>query len=78
MEETKHIWHSGKFVKWEDASVHVLVHALHYGTSVFEGIRCYETSAGPAIFRCREHVRRLFDSARVFRMDDFGWRAVAP
>ncbi len=73
MEATKKIWHNGNFVKWEDAHVHVLAHALHYGTSVFEGIRCYDTSAGPAIFRCREHVRRLFDSAKIFRMDEFGF-----
>ena len=73
MQETKFIWHNGELTGWKDAVVHVLSHALHYGTSVFEGIRCYETAAGPAIFRCREHVRRLFDSAKVFRMDSFGF-----
>ena len=73
IEATKKIWHNGNLVDWEDAHVHVLVHALHYGTSVFEGIRCYETPAGAAIFRAREHVRRLFDSAKLYRMDDFAF-----
>ncbi|MCP5118344.1 MAG: branched-chain amino acid transaminase [bacterium] len=70
---TKKIWHNGKLIDWKDASVHVLSHALHYGTSVFEGIRCYETPAGPAIFRAREHVRRFFESAKLYRLDDFGF-----
>jgi branched-chain amino acid aminotransferase len=70
---TRKIWHNGKLIRWEDARVHVLAHALHYGTSVFEGIRCYDTPAGPAIFRAREHIRRLFDSARVYRLDGFGF-----
>ena len=73
MEATKSIWHNGELIDWNEAKVHVLSHALHYGTSVFEGIRCYDTSAGPAIFRCREHVRRLFDSAKIFRLDDVGF-----
>lgn len=73
LEATKKIWHNGNLVDWADAHVHVLAHALHYGTSVFEGIRCYETPEGPAIFRAREHVRRLFDSAKLYRMDDFGF-----
>jgi branched-chain amino acid aminotransferase len=65
---TKHIWFNGKLVPWEKATVHVLSHALHYGSSVFEGIRAYETPRGVAIFRLREHMRRLADSARIYRI----------
>ena len=63
------IWMNGEFVAWEDAKVHVLTHALHYGTGVFEGIRCYETEQGPAIFRNREHLDRLRRSAELYHMD---------
>jgi branched-chain amino acid aminotransferase len=59
---------NGEFVKWEDAKVHVLTHALHYGTGVFEGVRCYDTPSGPAIFRHQEHVDRLFQSAELYYM----------
>jgi len=59
----------GKFVDWDKASVHILTHTLHYGLGVFEGIRCYETETGPAIFRLNEHIERLFNSARIFLMD---------
>src|SRR5712671_4634414 len=69
MKPTEKIWCNGKFIAWDDARVHVLSHVIHYGSAVFEGIRCYETAAGPAIFRLREHVRRLADSAKIFRMD---------
>ena len=69
MKPTEKIWCNGKFIAWDDARVHVLSHVIHYGSSVFEGIRCYETTAGPAIFRLREHVRRLADSAKIYRMD---------
>jgi len=62
------IWFDGKFVDWEKATVHVLTHALHYGSSVFEGIRCYSTSKGPAIFRMDAHINRLYDSAKIYRM----------
>ncbi|MBZ5640642.1 MAG: branched-chain amino acid transaminase [Acidobacteriia bacterium] len=65
---SKLIWMNGKLVRWEEARIHVLSHVVHYGSSVFEGIRCYDTKRGPAVFRLREHVRRLFDSARVYRM----------
>ena len=65
---TKFIWFNGKLVPWEKATVHVLSHALHYGSSVFEGIRAYETPKGVAIFRLREHVKRLADSARIYRI----------
>ena len=63
------IWFNGEFVRYEDATVHVLTHALHYGTSVFEGIRCYRTEKGSAIFRNPEHMQRLIDSAKIYRMD---------
>jgi len=63
------IWHNGEFVAWEDAKVHVLTHALHYGTGVFEGIRAYDTDEGPAIFRHHDHLRRLEDSAKLYYMD---------
>jgi branched-chain amino acid aminotransferase len=65
---SKLIWHNGEFVPWQQATVHVLAHGLHYGSSVFEGIRAYETQRGLAIFRLREHVERLYDSARIHRM----------
>jgi branched-chain amino acid aminotransferase len=69
MAETEKIWMNGEFVDWADAKVHVGVHGLHYGTGVFEGIRCYETSKGPAVFRLVEHLQRLHDSARLLYME---------
>jgi branched-chain amino acid aminotransferase len=63
------IWHNGEWIKWDDARVHVMSHVLHYGSSVFEGIRCYSTEKGPAIFRLREHMQRLLNSAKIYRMD---------
>lgn len=74
IQATEKIWHNGTMISWDEARVHVLTHALHYGTSVFEGIRCYSTPEGPAIFRAKEHVRRLFDSCKVYRMDDFAFK----
>jgi branched-chain amino acid aminotransferase len=65
---TQFIWFNGKLVPWEKATVHVLSHALHYGTSVFEGVRAYQTHNGIAIFRLRDHTRRLFDSAKIYRI----------
>ena len=65
---TPFIWFNGKLVPWEKATVHVLSHALHYGSSVFEGLRAYETHRGVAIFRLRDHTRRLYDSAKVYRI----------
>lgn len=64
---TKYIWFNGKMVNYADAKVHVLSHALHYGTAVFEGIRAYSTPKGPCIFRLNEHIDRLFNSARIYR-----------
>jgi branched-chain amino acid aminotransferase len=63
------IWFNGKLVPYEQATVHVLSHVIHYGSSVFEGVRCYKTERGSAVFRLREHLRRLVDSARIYRMD---------
>lgn len=69
LEKTERIWHNGKLIKWEDATIHVMSHVVHYGSSVFEGIRCYEPKSGPAIFRAEEHMQRLLDSAKIYRMD---------
>lgn len=66
MNATPYLWMNGKVIPWAEATVHVMAHALNYGTSVFEGIRCYKTHRGPAIFRLQPHIRRLFDSARVY------------
>jgi branched-chain amino acid aminotransferase len=63
------IWMDGKFVDWDDAKIHVLTHGLHYGYAVFEGIRCFPTPRGPAVFRLREHMERLLNSAKIYRMD---------
>lgn len=69
MNKTEKIWMDGRFVNWEDANVHILTHTLHYGLGVFEGIRCYNTSKGPAVFRLKEHVKRLFQSAKIFLLE---------
>jgi branched-chain amino acid aminotransferase len=63
------IWHNGDIKPWADATVHVMAHALHYGSSVFEGIRSYQTPGGTVIFRLRDHIRRLFQSARIYDID---------
>jgi len=63
------IWMNGKLVNWDDAKVHVLTHAMHYGSSWFEGIRCYDTKRGPAIFRLNAHLRRLYDSSKMYRAE---------
>ena len=63
------IWMDGKMVDWDEAKVHVCTHALHYGSGVFEGIRAYETESGTAVFRLKEHIERLFNSAKIFKMD---------
>ena len=77
IQETSKIWMDGEFVDWADAKVHVLTHTLHYGLGVFEGIRCYQTASGPAVFRLQEHVDRLYASAHIsalkvpFSKEDF-------
>ena len=68
MERTELIWMNGAFVPWEDAKVHVLTHGLHYGTGVFDSMRCYETELGPAVFRNAEHIERLLRSAELYYM----------
>jgi branched-chain amino acid aminotransferase len=70
METTDFIWMNGKFVKWADANIHILTHTLHYGTGVFEGIRCYETNLGPGIFRLKDHMNRLINSAKIIGMNN--------
>jgi branched-chain amino acid aminotransferase len=62
------IWRDGTLVDWQDATIHVMSHVVHYGSSIFEGIRCYSTPAGPAIFRAPDHMRRFIDSCRIYRM----------
>jgi branched-chain amino acid aminotransferase len=69
VDPTDLIWMNGEFVAWEDAKVHVLTHGLHYGTGVFEGVRCYDSELGPAVFRNAEHVERLFRSAELYYME---------
>jgi len=69
VQKTEKIWHNGKFIHWDDAKLHVLSHVVSYGSGVFEGIRCYETPQGPSIFRLREHMQRLINSARIYRME---------
>ena len=69
MQKAAEIWFNGEFVPWEDAKIHVLSHALHYGTSFFEGLRCYETAQGPACFRVEDHMKRLINSMKIYRTE---------
>ena len=69
MKALSKIWMDGKFIDWDDANVHILTHALHYGYSIFEGIRCFSTTRGPSIFRLPEHLERFQNSAKIYRMD---------
>ncbi|MEK7670923.1 MAG: branched-chain amino acid transaminase [Bacteroidota bacterium] len=69
LKEVEKIWMNGKLVNWHDAKIHVLSHVIHYGSSWFEGIRCYETTKGPAIFRLDKHLRRLFDSTKIYKTE---------
>ncbi len=68
-DENSKVWMDGEFVALKDAKINVLAHVIHYGSSVFEGIRCYETPDGPAVFRLEEHMQRLIDSAKIYKMD---------
>ena len=68
LQTTEHIWHNGKLIRWEDANIHVMSHVIHYGSSVFEGIRCYQQPHGAGVFRLDEHMARLVDSAKIYRM----------
>ncbi|MEJ2367316.1 MAG: branched-chain amino acid transaminase [Acidobacteriota bacterium] len=67
--KTDWIWLNGEFVRWEDAKIHILSHVIHYGTGVFEGIRCYETPKGPQVMRLQDHIKRLYNSAKIYRME---------
>ncbi|MCK4350611.1 MAG: branched-chain amino acid transaminase [Candidatus Krumholzibacteria bacterium] len=67
--KSKKIWMDGKFVDWDDANIHVCAHVVHYGTAVFEGIRCYKTKKGAAVFRLDPHIKRLYNSAKMYRME---------
>ena len=66
---TEKIWHNGKLIPWNQATLHVMSHVVNYGSSVFEGVRCYALPSGPGIFRAKEHAQRLLDSAKVYRID---------
>jgi branched-chain amino acid aminotransferase len=67
--KSKKIWMDGEFVEWDDAKIHVCSHVVHYGTAVFEGIRCYNTKKGPAVYRLGPHIKRLYNSAKMYRME---------
>ena len=69
IQKTEKIWHNGKLIHWDDAKLHVMSHVVNYGSSVFEGVRCYALPTGPAIFRAAEHIQRLLDSAKIYRID---------
>lgn len=69
IQKTNYIWFNGRLVEWDKATVHVLSHVVHYGSSFFEGMRCYETPRGTAVFRLTPHIRRLFDSAKIYRTE---------
>jgi branched-chain amino acid aminotransferase len=74
IEKTEKIWHNGKLVPWDEAQIHVMSHVVNYGSSVFEGVRCYALPGGPAIFRAQEHAQRLLDSAKIYRIEvDYSW-----
>ena len=68
-DRTAKVWINGKIVDWTDATIHIASHVVHYGSAVFEGARCYKTPKGSAFFRLDAHIRRLYDSARIYRMD---------
>ena len=67
--KTDKIWMNGRLVPWDQATIHILSHVVHYGSCIFEGIRCYETARGPAIFRLQDHIRRMIDGCRIYRME---------
>ena len=69
IQKTEKIWRNGKLIAWDDAMIHVMSHVVHYGSAVFEGVRCYKLPSGPAIFRAEDHMQRLIDSAKIYRME---------
>ena len=78
IQEVEKIWMNGTLVDWGEAKIHVLTHALHYGSGVFEGIRCYKTSKGAAVFRLRDHMIRLMDSGKLYFMNGAHLMRMAP
>src|SRR5438270_5581107 len=69
IQKTEKVWHNGKLIRWDDAHIHVMSHVVNYGSSIFEGIRCYALPSGPAIFRAQDHIQRLLDSSKIYRID---------
>jgi branched-chain amino acid aminotransferase len=69
IQKTEKIWRNGKLIAWDEATIHVMSHVVHYGSAVFEGVRCYKLPSGPAIFRAEEHMQRLLDSGKIYRME---------
>src|SRR5438270_7650147 len=69
IKKSEKIWHNGRLIAWDDATLHVMSHVVNYGSSVFEGVRCYAQPNGAAIFRAQEHMQRLLDSAKVYRIE---------
>ena len=69
LQETEWIWRDGEMIRWQDAQVHVLSHSMQFGSSIFEGIRCYNTPSGPAVFRLQDHLQRMINSAKIYRID---------
>ena len=69
IKESEFVWHNGHLIPWDEAKIHVMAHVVNYGSSVFEGIRCYHTPKGPAIFRLRDHTLRLLQSCKIYRID---------
>ena len=69
VQKTANIWHNGKMIPWEDATLHVMSHVVNYGSSLFEGVRCYQRPSGPGIFRAAEHIQRLLDSSKIYRIE---------
>jgi branched-chain amino acid aminotransferase len=69
IQKTEKIWHNGKLIPWDEAQIHVMAHVVNYGSAVFEGVRCYAPPSGPAIFRAQEHMQRLLDSAKIYRIE---------
>src|ERR1700676_2477677 len=67
--KSEKIWHNGRFIDWDDAKIHVLSHVVNYGSSLFEGIRCYELPQGPALFRVNEHMQPFLNSSKIYRME---------
>ncbi len=69
VQKTANIWHNGKMIAWDEANIHIMSHVVNYGSSLFEGIRCYQLPSGPAIFRAKEHIQRLIDSSKIYRIE---------